>query len=143
MLPHPHLVAFYAFNFVFSYDVLLIKNTKTLQEIHSRKFSLEKHLEPARRCSTRKCCKIPLMPRTGVTARQFHQKSSTLSPVLSRARQIQGLYGLEPQPVSQRKSREKENLSESVRIKPSISACTVYDLSIKLKKFCKGISLSK
>lgn len=28
---------------------------------------------------------------------------------------------------------EKENLTESVRIKPSIYACTVYDLSIKSK----------
>lgn len=38
---------------------------------------------------------------------------------------------------------EKENLTESIRIQPSNYACTVYDLSIKLKRFAKGILLFK
>lgn len=73
-----------------------------------------------------------------ISSKKQHYKSSPL-----KSKTVQGLYGLEPQPVSQRKSREKENLSESLRIKPSIHAYTVYDLSIKLKKFGKGILLSK
>lgn len=41
------------------------------------------------------------------------------------------------------KEQGKENLTESIRIKPSVYACTVYYLSIKLKKSAKGILLFK
>lgn len=78
-------------------------------------------------------------PKLMLSASQFHQKSSTVNPVLSSARQHKVCTAWSPN----RKSREKENLSEIVRIKPSIYACTVYDLSIKLKKSGKGILLSK
>lgn len=77
-------------------------------------------------CSTRKCCKIPLIPQTRVITSQFHQKSSTVNPALSRARQYKVCMAWSPNLLPKERAGKRKSVRKC-KNKPQY-LCTVYEV---------------